>query len=213
MGGKGGGAPAAEPPAAPTSSAPAPKTSATSAPAPKAPAPSSGDFGGEGPAAAPAAPTTSAPAAPTTSAPPAPAPATNATAEKAGQTLYAQIKSQINNLDKKGKQRILQLLTKSLQQSAAPKTAAPAPATAPAPAASKGFKVGADELKQRRQQNIDNDRETTAGLGYNESRILDRNSYSRLKDLLEKADLNLRDFEYRVSISESTPDSITLIPR
>ena len=136
----------------------------------------------------------------------------NASADKVGQTLYAQIKSQINNLDKKGKQRILQLLTKSLQQSAAPK-ASPAAAPTPATAANKGFKVGADELKQRRQQNIDNDRETTAGLGYNESKILDRNSYVRLKDLLEKADLTLRDFEYRVSITESTPNSVTLIPR
>ena len=39
-----------------------------------------------------------------------------ANAEKAGQTVYAQVKSQINNLDKKGKQRILQLLQKSLTQ-------------------------------------------------------------------------------------------------
>jgi hypothetical protein len=44
-------------------------------------------------------------------------------AEKAGQTLYAQVKSQVNQLDKKGKQRIMQLLQKSLQQ--------PAPAAAP----------------------------------------------------------------------------------
>ncbi len=40
----------------------------------------------------------------------------DAGAEKAGQTVYAQVKSQINNLDKKGKQRILQLLQKSLTQ-------------------------------------------------------------------------------------------------
>jgi hypothetical protein len=49
----------------------------------------------------------------------------NATADKAGQTVYAQVKSQINNLDKKGKQRILQLLQKSLQQAAPAKQAAP----------------------------------------------------------------------------------------
>jgi hypothetical protein len=36
------------------------------------------------------------------------------TATKAGETLYAQVKSQVGQLDKKGKQRILQLLQKSL---------------------------------------------------------------------------------------------------
>lgn len=46
---------------------------------------------------------------------------------KAAQTLYATVKSQVNQLDKKGKQRILQLLQKSLQQ-----TPAAAPAAAPA---------------------------------------------------------------------------------
>jgi len=58
-------------------------------------------------------------------------------AEKAGQTLYAQVKSQVGQLDKKGKQRIMQLLQKSLQQ--------PAPAAAPAgaPAAPAGKKPGA----------------------------------------------------------------------
>ena len=40
-------------------------------------------------------------------------------AEKAGQTLYAQVKAQVGQLDKKGKQRILQLLQKSLQQAPA----------------------------------------------------------------------------------------------
>jgi hypothetical protein len=39
-------------------------------------------------------------------------------ADQAGQTLYAQVKSQVNQLDKKGKQRILQLLQKSLAQPA-----------------------------------------------------------------------------------------------
>ena len=48
-----------------------------------------------------------------------------ATADKIGQTLYAQIKSQVNQLDKKGKQRILQLLQKSLQQSAPAKQSKP----------------------------------------------------------------------------------------
>lgn len=49
--------------------------------------------------------------------------------EKAGQTLYAQVKSQVGQLDKKGKQRIMQLLQKSLTQ---PAPAAGAPAAAPA---------------------------------------------------------------------------------
>ena len=49
--------------------------------------------------------------------------------EQVGQTLYAQVKSQVNQLDKKGKQRILQLLQKSLQQAApAAQPAAAAPA-------------------------------------------------------------------------------------
>jgi hypothetical protein len=46
------------------------------------------------------------------------------TSDQAGQTLYAQVKSQVNQLDKKGKQRILQLLQKSLQQTPAAKPAA-----------------------------------------------------------------------------------------
>ena len=41
-------------------------------------------------------------------------PPANPAAEKAGQTLYAQVKSQVGQLDKKGKQRILALLNKSL---------------------------------------------------------------------------------------------------
>ena len=221
MGGKGGSTSPAAP--APTSATPSPKAppppappvqSPTAAPAasnaPPVQPPTASDINAQGPTGTP-------PAKPQTGDAAAALKKTgqatqNATADKVGQTLYAQIKSQINNLDKKGKQRILQLLTKSLQQSATPKAAPKAAPVAP-PAANKGFKVGADELKQRRQQNIDRDRETTAGLGYNESKILDRDSYSRLIDLLEKAELTLRDFEYRVSISESTYDLVTLIPR
>jgi hypothetical protein len=44
--------------------------------------------------------------------------------EKAGQTLYAQVKAQVGQLDKKGKQRILQLLQKSIQQAPAKGAAA-----------------------------------------------------------------------------------------
>jgi len=50
----------------------------------------------------------------------------------AGQTMYAQVKANINKLDKKGKQRILQLLQKSM---AAPAAAPAKPAAAPAPTA------------------------------------------------------------------------------
>lgn len=50
-------------------------------------------------------------------------------AAQAGQTLYAQVKANVNKLDKKGKQRILALLQKSLAQPAAP---AATPAAAPA---------------------------------------------------------------------------------
>jgi hypothetical protein len=58
-------------------------------------------------------------------------------AEKAGQTLYAQVKAQVGQLDKKGKQRIMQLLQKSLAQPAAApaKGAAPAAGAQAAPAA------------------------------------------------------------------------------
>lgn len=56
-------------------------------------------------------------------------------ADKAGQTLYATVKSQVNQLDKKGKQRILQLLQKSLTQ---PAPAAPAAAPAAKPATGPG---------------------------------------------------------------------------
>ena len=54
------------------------------------------------------------------------------TAAKAGETVYAQVKANIDKLDKKGKQRILQLLTKSV---AAPAPKAPAAAPAPKAAA------------------------------------------------------------------------------
>ena len=50
-------------------------------------------------------------------------------AAQTGQTMYAQVKANIDKLDKKGKQRILQLLQKSLTQ--------PSPADQKAPAAGK----------------------------------------------------------------------------
>ena len=53
----------------------------------------------------------------------------------AGQTMYAQVKANIDKLDKKGKQRILQLLQKSMAAPAAKPAAGTAPAATPAPAA------------------------------------------------------------------------------
>jgi hypothetical protein len=65
-------------------------------------------------------------------------------AEKAGQTLYAQVKSQVNQLDKKGKSRIMQLLQKSLQQTpAATAPAADPAATANTAAPTPGFNSAA----------------------------------------------------------------------
>jgi len=52
------------------------------------------------------------------------------TTDKAGQTVYAQVKANVDKLDKKGKQRILQLLQKSM--------AVPDPKAAAAPAAGAG---------------------------------------------------------------------------
>jgi hypothetical protein len=54
--------------------------------------------------------------------------------EKANQTVYAQVKANVDKLDKKGKQRILQLLTKSLS-APAPKPAAPKAPAGGAPTA------------------------------------------------------------------------------
>lgn len=53
----------------------------------------------------------------------------NATADQAGQTVYAQVKANINKLDKKGKQRIMQLLQKSVAAPAAKPAAGAAPAS------------------------------------------------------------------------------------
>jgi hypothetical protein len=77
---------------------------------------------------------------------------------------------------------------------AAPKAA---PAATPAPAA--------DPDAAREQKRIDD--------LIRESRVLHRNSYIFIKKVLENTDLTLRDLGYRVSISESTSDSVTLIPR
>ena len=57
------------------------------------------------------------------------------TTDKAGQTVYAQVKANIDKLDKKGKQRILQLLQKAVTAPAAKPAAAAAPAAGAAPTA------------------------------------------------------------------------------
>lgn len=61
-------------------------------------------------------------------------------AAQAGQTMYMQVKSNIDKLDKKGKQRILALLQKSLQQAPAQPAAAPAAAPAQKPTAAPAVK-------------------------------------------------------------------------
>jgi hypothetical protein len=62
------------------------------------------------------------------------------TTAKAGQTVYAQVKANVDKLDKKGKQRILQLLQKSM---ATPDpAAAPAATTPPAAAPKKNLGFG-----------------------------------------------------------------------
>jgi hypothetical protein len=106
--GQGAAAPASGAPAPAASGAPAPQTK--QAPAPAAPAASG---------------------APATAAPASGAPA-QGQAPAASGTMYAQVKANIDKLDKKGKQRILQLLQK--QVGTAPAEPAAAPAAAPAPA-------------------------------------------------------------------------------
>jgi len=54
------------------------------------------------------------------------------TTAKAGQTVYAQVKANVDKLDKKGKQRILQLLQKSMAVPDPKPVAAPAATTPPA---------------------------------------------------------------------------------
>lgn len=65
---------------------------------------------------------------------------------KANQTVYAQVKANVDKLDKKGKQRILQLLQKSLAQqpAKAPASGAAAPAASTAAPASGAAAAGAD---------------------------------------------------------------------
>ena len=84
--------------------------------------------------------------------------------EKVSQTLYAQVKAQVNQLDKKGKQRILQLLQKSLAQPAA--TPAPeAPAAAPTASAAPTEPVKKPRVKKvaPTQAEIDADRQRLMG--------------------------------------------------
>jgi hypothetical protein len=69
--------------------------------------------------------------------------------EKANQTVYAQVKANVDKLDKKGKQRILQLLQKSV---AAPTPAAPAAAAPGAAPAADPAAAGAGAMGQMAKQ-------------------------------------------------------------
>ena len=122
-------APVADPKAAPAPVAD-PKAVPTPAPEPSTTPPSAADINAQGPEG-------SAPAKPQTGDAGKALAKTDAvtdkqTTTKAGETVYAQVKANIDKLDKKGKQRILQLLTKSLSAPVAPpvKTPAPKPAAA-----------------------------------------------------------------------------------
>ena len=123
-------APAGAPAAAPAAGAAAP---AAGAAAPAGAPPSAQDINAAGPAG-------TAPAKPQTGAAGAALAKTDAvtdkqTSTKAGETVYAQVKANVDKLDKKGKQRILQLLTKSMaapDPKAAPAGGAPKPGAAPA---------------------------------------------------------------------------------
>ena len=132
------GQPGYTPPAAPAAgggtAAPAPTSGAAPAAAPAAPAaggttpPSAQDINAQGPkGTAPATAQTGAAGAAlakTTAA------VDKQTTAKAGQTVYAQVKANVDKLDKKGKQRILQLLQKSMAVPD-PKAAAGAATTPP----------------------------------------------------------------------------------
>jgi hypothetical protein len=125
-----------EAPAAPTGGAPAPAAGGAPAPAAGgAPAagsapPSAQDINAAGPkGTAPATAQTGAAGAAlakTTAA------VDQQTTAKAGQTVYAQVKANVDKLDKKGKQRILQLLQKSMAVPDPKPAAGAAPAAAPA---------------------------------------------------------------------------------
>ena len=136
--------PVADPKAAPTPVAD-PKAAPTPAPEPSTTPPSAADINAQGPEG-------SAPAKPQTGDAGKALAKTDAvtdkqTTTKAGETVYAQVKANIDKLDKKGKQRILQLLTKSLSAPVAPpvKTPAPKPAAAdPAAAPAAGAPAAAD---------------------------------------------------------------------
>ena len=137
--GKPGYTPPAEAPAAPAAGGGAPAAAPAAgggapAAAPSGAAPSAQDINAAGPAGtAPAKPQTGAAGAAlakTTAA------VDKQTSTKAGETVYAQVKANVDKLDKKGKQRILQLLTKSM--------ATPDPKAAPAGAPKPGAAPAAD---------------------------------------------------------------------
>ena len=76
------------------------------------------------------------------------------TPDQAGQTLYAQVKSQVNQLDKKGKQRILQLLQKSIQQTPAQPNPVAGAVNKVAGAAGNAVKKAVGTKPNQTQQNL-----------------------------------------------------------
>ena len=140
---------------------------------PEDPATTAADANAQGPKGTAAAQTQSG-AASTAMAKSAQAVAAAPNADKAGQTLYAQVKASVNQLDKKGKQRIMQLLQKSLAApaaAAAPKqsmadkiSAAQAPAAGTAEPVVKGKKKAAPKAAKPSQATIDADRNRLMGV-------------------------------------------------
>jgi hypothetical protein len=125
-----GGAPAAGAAPAPAAGGGAPSAQDINAAGPKGTAPATAQTGAAGQALAK-----------TTAA------VDQQTTAKAGQTVYAQVKANVDKLDKKGKQRILQLLQKSMA-TPDPKPAAGAAGAPAAPAAEPTTAAGAAAPKK-----------------------------------------------------------------
>jgi len=130
-------APVADPNAAP---APVADPNAAPAPAPSTTPPSAADINAQGPeGSAPAKAQTGAAGAALAKTTAVVDKQQVASQEKANQTVYAQVKANVDKLDKKGKQRILQMLQKSIAAPAPkPAAGAPKPGAASKPGAGAG---------------------------------------------------------------------------
>jgi len=135
---------------------------------------------------------------------------------KGAQNLVKKLDSRLNTRIATGKTAVqnpqgIRNTPKASPAPPAPTASTPTAPTAADPAPRKGFNV---DLRQNPAQKKTADLLRAAKASQTaESKILDRNSYIFLKDVLENTNLTLRDVGYRVSISESTSDSITLISR